>query len=198
MKKTLVLVRHGQTLFNLKDKVQGWCDSRLTNLGKLQAEAAKKVLQEKGFEFDHVYCSDLNRTEETLQILSDLPYERKAGLKERSYGILEGDSNLIGLAGHRDPEYYVQFDGESTPELVARVKETIQEIMSREDHQTVLAVSHGDAMISTAETLVPEDDEKLKRFSNCMIHIYLWEDGKLTLEESITDHVSGLSSDKIL
>ena len=46
MKKTLYLMRHGQTLFNVRRKVQGWCDSPLTELGIKQAEIAAKYFKE--------------------------------------------------------------------------------------------------------------------------------------------------------
>ena len=44
MKKTLYLMRHGQTLFNLQHKIQGWCDSPLTELGIKQAKVAEKMV----------------------------------------------------------------------------------------------------------------------------------------------------------
>ena len=61
MKKTLYLMRHGQTLFNKRRKVQGWCDSPLTELGIKQAEAAAKYFKERNIVFDHAYCSTSER-----------------------------------------------------------------------------------------------------------------------------------------
>ena len=55
MKKTLYLMRHGQTLFNLRRKVQGACDSPLTQEGIRQATLAKNYFKENGIEFDHAY-----------------------------------------------------------------------------------------------------------------------------------------------
>lgn len=49
--KDLYLMRHGQTLFNVRRKIQGWCDSPLTELGKQQALKAKEIL--KDISFDH-------------------------------------------------------------------------------------------------------------------------------------------------
>ncbi len=57
MEKTLVLMRHGETLFNALHKIQGWCDSPLTQRGIEQAKAAGKKLRERGFRFDHAYSS---------------------------------------------------------------------------------------------------------------------------------------------
>lgn len=49
MKKTLYLMRHGQTLFNLQHKIQGWCDAPLTPLGIKQAQMAKRILYKHYF-----------------------------------------------------------------------------------------------------------------------------------------------------
>ena len=59
MKKDLYLMRHGQTLFNLRRKIQGWCDSPLTDFGIEQAKAAGEYFKE--IELDHLYCSTAER-----------------------------------------------------------------------------------------------------------------------------------------
>ena len=59
MKKDLYLMRHGQTLFNVRRKIQGWCDSPLTELGKQQALNAKENL--KGISFDHYYIIHMSK-----------------------------------------------------------------------------------------------------------------------------------------
>ena len=65
MKKTLYLMRHGQTLFNLRRKIQGACDSPLTELGKEQAKIAGKYF--KDIKIDHAYCSTSERCSDTLE-----------------------------------------------------------------------------------------------------------------------------------
>ena len=52
MKKTLYLVRHGQTVFNVRRKIQGWCDSPLTELGRAQAGVAAEYFRSRGITFD--------------------------------------------------------------------------------------------------------------------------------------------------
>ena len=61
MKKTLYLMRHGQTLFNLRKKIQGSCDSPLTDEGIRQAKMAGKYFQDKGITFDAAYSSTQER-----------------------------------------------------------------------------------------------------------------------------------------
>ena len=83
MDKTLVLVRHGQTLFNMENRVQRWCDSPLTETGRAQAALAGKTLQEAGYVFDHVYCSTAERACDTAEIVGGMPYVRCKDLRER-------------------------------------------------------------------------------------------------------------------
>ena len=92
MTKHLYLMRHGETLFNKRRKIQGWCDSPLTKTGILQAKAAKKCL--KDISFDHYYSSTSERCCDTLEIIigQDTPYKRLKQLKERNFGDFEGES----------------------------------------------------------------------------------------------------------
>ena len=92
MKKTLYLMRHGQTLFNLEKRIQGWCDSPLTPLGIKQAQIARQHFLDLGITFDHAYSSTSERACDTLEIVTDhqMPYTRLKGLKELNYGTFEG------------------------------------------------------------------------------------------------------------
>ena len=82
MNKKLYLMRHGETLFNTQHKIQGWCDTPLTENGKRQALRAKAYFLKKGIIFDHAYCSTSERTEDTLKLVSSLPYVRLKELKD--------------------------------------------------------------------------------------------------------------------
>lgn len=74
MTKRLYLMRHGQTLFNEQKKIQGWCDSPLTELGKEQARAARRYFEENGICFDRAYCSTSERCSDTLELITSQPY----------------------------------------------------------------------------------------------------------------------------
>lgn len=74
MKKRLYLVRHGQTMFNRQHRIQGWCDSPLTETGKSQALAVKDWFTEKGIRFDAAYSSTSERCCDTLELITDQPY----------------------------------------------------------------------------------------------------------------------------
>jgi len=90
----LVLVRHGQSQWNLENRFTGWVDSPLTDLGREEARRAGERL--KGIRFDKAYTSVLSRAQETLSIMLDvlgqkgLPVVKDKALNERHYGALQG------------------------------------------------------------------------------------------------------------
>ncbi len=92
----LVLVRHGQSTWNLENRFTGWTDVGLTELGREEAHEAGKLLREGGYVFDVAYTSVLRRAIQTLWIvLEDLnlewiPVTNAWQLNERHYGALQG------------------------------------------------------------------------------------------------------------
>ena len=92
----LVLLRHGQSTWNLENLFTGWVDVDLSELGRQEARAAGKLLKEQGFKFDLVFTSVLKRAIRTKWIVLEemdlmwLPVERSWRLNERHYGGLQG------------------------------------------------------------------------------------------------------------
>ena len=92
----LVLVRHGQSQWNLENRFTGWTDVELSEQGIKEAKEAGKVLKEKGFEFDVAYTSVLKRANDTLRFIleelgeEDIPIKKSWRLNERHYGALQG------------------------------------------------------------------------------------------------------------
>jgi len=92
----LVLVRHGQSTWNLENRFTGWTDVGLTDLGRSEALAAGQFLKEGGYTFDIAYTSVLKRASETLwsilQVmdLEWIPVTNAWQLNERHYGALQG------------------------------------------------------------------------------------------------------------
>ncbi len=89
----LVLVRHGQSLWNLENRFTGWVDVPLTAQGRAEAARAGSLL--KGMRFDVAYTSALRRAQDTLAIMlaemgADVPVIRDQALNERHYGDLQG------------------------------------------------------------------------------------------------------------
>jgi 2,3-bisphosphoglycerate-dependent phosphoglycerate mutase len=95
-KYKLVLVRHGQSTWNLENRFTGWTDVDLTEQGMSEAKTGGNLLKEGGYEFDIAYTSVLKRAIKTLWIIQEemglewLPVVRAWQLNERHYGSLQG------------------------------------------------------------------------------------------------------------
>ena len=94
--KKLVLIRHGESTWNLENRFTGWTDVPLTPTGVAQAQEAGRLLKAEGYEFDVAYTSMLKRAIRTLWYILDetdrmwIPVERSWRLNERHYGALQG------------------------------------------------------------------------------------------------------------
>ena len=92
----LVLVRHGQSVWNLENRFTGWTDVGLTELGRAEALEAGKLLKQEGYVFDAAYTSVLRRAILTLWIVLEemnlewIPVTNAWQLNERHYGNLQG------------------------------------------------------------------------------------------------------------
>lgn len=92
----LVLIRHGESVWNMENRFTGWTDVDLSQKGIEEATEAGKVLRNKGFDFDICYTSYLKRAIHTLNIVLDemnrqwLPVVKSWKLNERHYGALQG------------------------------------------------------------------------------------------------------------
>lgn len=175
MSRTLVLVRHGQSEWNLRNLFTGWEDPGLTELGMSEARAAGQRLKGRGYTFDRAFTSVLSRAQHTLQlILQELgqpgvPTVRDKALNERHYGDLTG-LNKADAALRWGKEQVHQWrrsydiappGGESLKDTLARVlpyyMREIQPLVL--GGLTVIVVAHGNslrALIMAIEGLGPE------------------------------------------
>lgn len=107
---TLVLVRHGESVWNKENRFTGWKDVELSEHGHVEAAAAGKVLREQGFVFDEAYTSVLKRAIRTLWYVLEetdlmwIPVTRSWKLNERHYGALQGLNKAETAAKHGDEQ----------------------------------------------------------------------------------------------
>ncbi|HEX2907177.1 MAG TPA: 2,3-bisphosphoglycerate-dependent phosphoglycerate mutase [Phototrophicaceae bacterium] len=174
---TLILVRHGQSQWNLENRFTGWVDIPLTPLGEQEAHQAGELL--KDYHFDRAFTSVLNRAEASLQIIlsvigqTNLPIERHAALNERHYGDLQG-LNKAETAEKFGREQVHEWrrsyrarppNGESLADTAARVlpyyRAQIEPLVLV--GQTILVVAHGNSLRALVmvldqipETAIPE------------------------------------------
>ena len=174
--RLLVLVRHGQSEWNLKNLFTGWKDPDLTELGVTEAKEAGRKLKAQGLTFDVAFTSDLTRAQHTLKLMlaeigqTGLPTTKDLALNERDYGDLSGlnkddarkkwgeDQVLIWRRSYDVPPP----GGESLKDTLARtlpyyVQEILPCVLRGE---RTLVVAHGNslrALIMVLEKLSPKE-----------------------------------------
>jgi len=181
MSGTLVLVRHGQSEWNLKNLFTGWRDVDLSEQGLAEAKAAGAKLAARGFKFDIAFTSVLQRAERTCKFILDavgqdgLETIRDLALNERDYGDLSGLNKDDARKKWGEEQVHVwrrSYDvappgGESLKDTGARVWPYYLHIM--QPHvlrgETVLVAAHGNslrALIMALDGLTPEQIVKLE------------------------------------
>lgn len=109
----LVLMRHGESQWNLENRFTGWADVDLTDAGREQARQAGELLKEKGYEFDLAFSSVLKRAIRTLWITMDTmdtmhtPLGYSWRLNERHYGALQGLNKAETAAQYGDEQVLI-------------------------------------------------------------------------------------------
>jgi probable phosphoglycerate mutase len=158
----ILLIRHGETVWNQQGRMQGQHDSPLTPTGMHQARQLARRL--KDVRFAALYSSDLGRAHQTARCIADASGHEviaDRGLRERHFGIFEGLTNTeikqrypedYELFAKRDPLYRME-GGESAEEFRVRAVGTLEAIASSHPDETIVVVSHGlvlDAVYRTA------------------------------------------------
>ena len=162
MSGTLVLVRHGQSEWNLKNLFTGWRDPGLTEQGHAEAKAAGEKLKARGLKFDIAFTSALSRAQTTCQHIldalgqSDLKTIRDAALNERDYGDLNGLNKDDARAKWGEEQVHIwrrSYDtpppgGESLKDTGARVWPYYLHDMQKHvlSGGTVLVAAHGNSL----------------------------------------------------
>jgi 2,3-bisphosphoglycerate-dependent phosphoglycerate mutase len=169
MSGTLVLVRHGQSDWNLKNLFTGWKDPDLTALGVGEAKTGGKALADYGIKYDIAFTSALTRAQHTLKIILDeigqpgLETIRDQALNERDYGDLSGLNKDDARAKWGEEQVHIwrrSYDvpppgGESLRDTGARVwPYYLTEILPRVlAGQNVLVAAHGNSLRSLVMVL---------------------------------------------
>ena len=184
--KKLYLLRHGQTEFNVKKLVQGRCDSPLTDLGRQQAKMAAAWLKAHNVTPNKVVSSPLGRAMDTARLVAtellgpDAAVEPSEGIIERGYGTFEEGPHDALPTDVWDPgEDLVPYGGEGNRALQARMVATLTNLMSAEDTETLLAVSHGSASRQFIKATAPADFKLPTKLPNCAIMIFDFDEEEL-------------------
>jgi 2,3-bisphosphoglycerate-dependent phosphoglycerate mutase len=176
MDRLLVLARHGQSEWNLKNLFTGWKDVDLTEVGVAEARAAGRKLKAQGIVFDVGFTSDLKRAQRTMTLMLEemglpgIPVVQNIALNERDYGDLSGlnkDEARERWGAEKVHTWRRSYDvappgGESLRDTAARVLPYyIQEILPRVLRgQRVLVTAHGNslrALVMVLDRLGPRE-----------------------------------------
>ncbi len=204
--KTIYLIRHGQTDYNLKGIVQGsGIDSDLNQHGISQAQAF--YTHYKHIRFDHVYTSSLKRTVQSVDrfIQSGIPFTRLSELNEINWGVFEGQETTR--------ESRMQFDevihawrngelqrpikgGESPNELYDRQLRGWDKIKT-DEHETILICMHGRAMRSFLSLILATPLREMDIYPHANLCLYVIEindEGKSLVLKNDVMHLESIPS----
>jgi 2,3-bisphosphoglycerate-dependent phosphoglycerate mutase len=175
MDRLMVLVRHGQSEWNLKNLFTGWRDVPLTEVGIAEARAAGRELKAQGISFDIGFTSALKRAQDTMSIMLqemglNIPVIKSAALNERDYGELSGlnkDEARARWSAEQVHQWRRSYDvappgGESLRDTAARVlpyyiEEILPHVLRGE---RVLVTAHGNslrALVMVLDRLGPKE-----------------------------------------
>ena len=176
MKKKLILIRHGQSIYNLENKFTGWKDVDLTKKGIEEAIDAGKILKKENIKPDYAFTSVLKRAQKTLNLILQemnitIPIEYNLALNERDYGSLIGQNKAD--ASKKFGAEQVQIwrrsydvpppDGESLKMTCERVYPYMKSnIMSKFDkYDNILISAHGNSIRSIVMKLLNFSPENI-------------------------------------
>lgn len=182
------LVRHGQTLFNVKGIMQGWCDSPLTKKGIEQAHALQ--LGFKDIMLDAAFSSTSERAHDTGEIIIQghgLKLHSSKAFREMNFGTIEGDhESTMPYEMHvkRFFEGYPEFGGETNEELNKRLIDKLNDIAKKSnDGSSILIATHGSAIMHLYDYITGDlhrfiSEHDNKPFDNCTVMKLEYIDGK--------------------
>ncbi len=193
----LVLLRHGQSQWNLENRFTGWVDVDITELGEQEATEAGELLKAKNLKFDHLFTSVLKRAIRTAELAAgsagygEIPVDRDQALNERHYGDLQGLNKAETAQKFGDEQVHLwrrSYDinppnGESLKDTAARTIpyyiEKIEPMVKA--GKNIWVVAHGNSLRSLVmhlDGLTREEVLELNIPTGVPL-VYEFEDGKV-------------------
>ena len=200
----IILIRHGETLWNTQLRMQGSLDSDLTPKGESQIKALGEWM--KHIPFDYLYSSDTARARKTAESISKYsghPLNFDLRLREKNLGIFEGLTSEE--AKERYPESFKLFKtaganyaidkGESTQQLLDRALDVIEEIRNLHPHKVSVLVTHGGVVRVLMKHVleIPLDTSTQFLISNTAIFRLVWKDKWIVSEMGVLSHLGKIN-----
>ncbi|TCP91732.1 2,3-bisphosphoglycerate-dependent phosphoglycerate mutase [Sphingomonas sp. PP-CE-1A-559] len=162
---TLVLIRHGQSTWNLENRFTGWWDVDMTAKGEAEAKAAGELMAAKGFDFDQTFVSLQTRAIKTLNIALEamgrlwLPVEKDWRLNERHYGGLTGLDKAETAAKHGDAQVHIWRRSFDVPPPV--LDDDSEFDLSKDRRYDGIAIPKTESLKDTIARVLPYWDERI-------------------------------------
>ena len=174
-------VRHGQTVWNVENKICGSTDIELTELGHQQAiETGKKILEE-GIRADETLYSPLVRAAETARHISEItgiPARAEERLREQNFGKYEATARNGEEFVKAKEQFACRYEGgESMLHLAQRIYNLLDEIRAESDHKTYILVAHNGIARVVQSYFCEMTNEEYAKFGvrNCSVLRYDFE-----------------------
>lgn len=195
----LILIRHGQSIYNLESRFTGCLDIGLTDFGKEEAKLAG--LKFKNLKFDYAYTSALKRAQESLKIILNILHQKSIviisnkAFNERNYGSLQGlnKEETIAEFGLKQVEIWRRSydicppDGESLKDTFNRVVPYFKSQVEPKllENKNILIVAHGNSLRALVMYLEHIDKKEVAalNISTCVPRQYNFDENLMILEK---------------
>ncbi|MEM1133960.1 MAG: 2,3-diphosphoglycerate-dependent phosphoglycerate mutase [Pseudomonadota bacterium] len=195
----LVLIRHGQSQWNLENRFTGWWDVDVTEKGVAEARAAGVLMREKGLDFDQCFTSLQTRAIKTLNLALEemqrlwLPVEKDYRLNERHYGGLTGLDKQETRDKHGDEQVHIwrrSFDTPPPP-----MEAGSQYDLSADRRYAGISVPASESLKNTIERVLPYWEARIAPELKAGKRILISAHGNSL--RALVKHLSGISDDDI-
>lgn len=196
----LVLVRHGQSEWNLQNKFTGWVDVDLSEKGYAEAKHAGEILKDHGLEFDKAYTSVLKRAIKTLNIILEesdqlwLPTVKSWRLNERHYGALQGLNKAETAEKYGDEKVHIWRRSYDTLPPLMNADDELSQVNDRRYLKDVVPMAEN--LKITLERVMPIWQDQIEPDLRDGKNIIIAAHGNSL--RALTKHLEGISDEDIM
>lgn len=196
----LVLVRHGQSEWNLENKFTGWVDVDLSEKGYAEAKHAGEILKDHGLEFDKAYTSVLKRAIKTLNIILEesdqlwLPTVKSWRLNERHYGALQGLNKAETAEKYGDEKVHIWRRSYDTLPPLMNADDELSQMNDRRYLKDVVPMAEN--LKITLERVMPIWQDQIEPDLRDGKNIIIAAHGNSL--RALTKHLEGISDEDIM
>ncbi|ASR53495.1 2,3-diphosphoglycerate-dependent phosphoglycerate mutase [Blastomonas fulva] len=195
----LVLIRHGQSQWNLENRFTGWWDVDVTEKGAEEARAAGRLMRDKGLDFDIAFTSLQTRAIKTLNLALEemtrlwLPVEKDWRLNERHYGGLTGLDKAETAARHGDEQVHIwrrSFDIPPPP-----MEAGSEFDLSKDRRYAGIAIPNTESLKDTIDRVLPYWESRIAPELKAGKRVIISAHGNSL--RALVKHLSGIADDAI-